>query len=196
MIPDVQVTYLYIPTLNISIFTVLFVFQLSTSSSCLFLISKVFVFDVSLHTVFVLCNSFIDCPFKKCICLFQWVNSSQKIFEVILIVTSFVLAWGEAWFLDCRVIPQERHARRYLSCRLIHIIHRYLFTDHNYVQLHQLFLASSTQQQSSFPAPLLTVPSQRRLPDSASNFYSPLDSAHNSDAEEELVQRISLQRIR
>lgn len=47
--------------------------------------------------------------------LLQWVGSPQPIFGVVLIVTSFVLSWGEAWFFDCRVIPQERHARSYFS---------------------------------------------------------------------------------
>lgn len=26
-----------------------------------------------------------------------------------------MLAWGEAWFLDCRVLPQERYARAYFQ---------------------------------------------------------------------------------
>uniref|UniRef100_A0A182UXB8 START domain-containing protein n=1 Tax=Anopheles merus TaxID=30066 RepID=A0A182UXB8_ANOME len=63
------------------------VIALSTTSSCAFLISKVFLYD--------------------------WTATPQPVFEVLLIVVSFVLAWGEAWFLDCRVIPQERYARNY-----------------------------------------------------------------------------------
>lgn len=45
----------------------------------------------------------------------QWIDSQQPVFQVLLIITSFILAWGEAWFLDCRVIPQERHARNYVT---------------------------------------------------------------------------------
>lgn len=31
---------------------------------------------------------------------------------------SFVLAWGEAWFLDIRVIPQETEARNWIQGKL------------------------------------------------------------------------------
>lgn len=46
---------------------------------------------------------------------------------------------------------------------------------------------ASSQQQSVFSAPLLTAPIHRCVPESAASFYSPLDTAHNSDEEEELV---------
>uniref|UniRef100_A0A1A9VWE5 START domain-containing protein n=1 Tax=Glossina austeni TaxID=7395 RepID=A0A1A9VWE5_GLOAU len=108
-----------------------FIIALSTSGSCLFLISKVFLFD--------------------------WVDSRQQIFEVILIITSFVLAWGEAWFLDCRVIPQERHA-----------LHGTTSTD-----------------RAPQMAPFLASHNERRPAESVADFYSPLDSAHDTDEEEE-----------
>lgn len=34
---------------------------------------------------------------------------------MVLILTSFVLAWVEAWFLDGRVIPQERYAQSHFN---------------------------------------------------------------------------------
>ncbi|KAL1512666.1 hypothetical protein ABEB36_002223 [Hypothenemus hampei] len=46
--------------------------------------------------------------------MFDWPKSSQPIFEVLLVLASFILSWGEAWFLDFKVIPQEVHANRYL----------------------------------------------------------------------------------
>nr|CAI5816931.1 unnamed protein product [Callosobruchus analis] len=46
--------------------------------------------------------------------IISWPHSSQPVFEVLLVLTSFILAWGEAWFLDFRVIPQETNANRYL----------------------------------------------------------------------------------
>ncbi|CAH0551262.1 unnamed protein product [Brassicogethes aeneus] len=46
--------------------------------------------------------------------LYDWPHSSQPVFEVLLVLTSFVLSWGEAWFLDFRVIPQEEDASRYI----------------------------------------------------------------------------------
>ncbi|XP_034478439.1 steroidogenic acute regulatory protein-like [Drosophila innubila] len=109
------------------------IIALSTSASCLFLITKVFYYD--------------------------WVHSKQQVFEVILIITSFILAWGEAWFLDCRVIPQERHARGY-------------------------FTAATTADRPPLQQPtILTGP--ERANQSVTDFYSPLDTAHHSDEEEE-----------
>lgn len=67
------------------------IIALSTSGSCAFLIFKVFIFD--------------------------WPNQQQQVFQVLIILVSFTLAWGEAWFLDCRVIPQETYARNYYLCR-------------------------------------------------------------------------------
>ncbi|XP_013177259.1 PREDICTED: stAR-related lipid transfer protein 3 [Papilio xuthus] len=60
------------------------VIALSTGGTCAFLIAKVFVFD--------------------------WPNASQPVYQVFLILTSFTLAWGEAWFLDFRVLPLEMGA--------------------------------------------------------------------------------------
>lgn len=39
--------------------------------------------------------------------------SAQPIIQVLMIIVSCLLAWGEAWFLDCRVIPQEKNAQRF-----------------------------------------------------------------------------------
>uniref|UniRef100_A0AAR5QD71 START domain-containing protein n=1 Tax=Dendroctonus ponderosae TaxID=77166 RepID=A0AAR5QD71_DENPD len=64
------------------------VISLSTGLSSAFLIGKVFAFD--------------------------WTKTSQPVFEVLLVLASFIVSWGEAWFLDFRVIPQEVHANRYL----------------------------------------------------------------------------------
>ncbi|TMW41764.1 hypothetical protein DOY81_013157 [Sarcophaga bullata] len=114
------------------------IIALSTSGSCLFLISKVGLIPVS------------------------------KYLLLYVILSSFVLAWGEAWFLDCRVIPQERHARRYFSA-LTNTSDR------------------SPLVASPLMAPFLTTENERRPPESVTDFYSPLDSAHNSDEEEEQV---------
>ncbi|XP_045457567.1 steroidogenic acute regulatory protein-like [Melitaea cinxia] len=65
------------------------VIALSTGGTCAFLISKVFVYD--------------------------WPDASQPVYQVFLILTSFTLAWGEAWFLDFRVLPQELQAKQILD---------------------------------------------------------------------------------
>ncbi|CAH1102318.1 unnamed protein product [Psylliodes chrysocephalus] len=64
------------------------IISISTAATCGFLITKVLYFD--------------------------WPHSSQPVFEVLLVLVSFILAWGEAWFLDFRVIPQETYANRYI----------------------------------------------------------------------------------
>lgn len=51
---------------------------------------------------------------------FQWQDSPQPVFQVLLILTSFVLSWGEAWFLDFRVIPQEVRASQVIICKNIY----------------------------------------------------------------------------
>ncbi|CAH0716848.1 unnamed protein product, partial [Brenthis ino] len=61
------------------------VIALSTGGTCAFLIGKVFVYD--------------------------WPDASQPVYQVFLILTSFTLSWGEAWFLDFRVLPQELQAK-------------------------------------------------------------------------------------
>lgn len=109
------------------------IIALSTTASCMFLISKVFFFD--------------------------WVHSPEPVFGVVLVLTSFVLSWGEAWFFDGRVIPQERHARAYFAA------------------------LSSTNDRSPLMAPFLASEAERPPPESV--FYSPYDTRQNSDEEEE-----------
>lgn len=112
------------------------VIALSTTGSCGFLIYKVFVYN--------------------------WTATPQPVFEVLLIVVSFVIAWGEAWFLDCRVIPQERYARNY------------------YVALSN----PAAESRTPLLAPFLSAALSGRT-ESVGNFYSPYDSIHNSDDEED-----------
>ncbi|XP_031827329.1 steroidogenic acute regulatory protein-like [Nomia melanderi] len=61
--------------------------SLTTATTCCFLIAKVFLFD--------------------------WSKYNQPVFAVLLILTSFVLPWMEAWFFDIRVLPQETQARNW-----------------------------------------------------------------------------------
>ncbi|XP_052898838.1 steroidogenic acute regulatory protein-like [Anopheles moucheti] len=113
------------------------VIALSTTSSCAFLISKVFLYD--------------------------WTATPQPVFEVLLIVVSFVLAWGEAWFLDCRVIPQERYARDYFVA---------------------ITNPGSMDARTPLLGPFLSATVAGRT-ESIGNFYSPFDSIHNSDDDDD-----------
>ncbi|KAJ9595086.1 hypothetical protein L9F63_013612, partial [Diploptera punctata] len=115
-----------------------FIVALTTSGTCAFLIGKVFVY--------------------------YWASANQPVFQVLLVLTSFVLSWGEAWFLDFRVLPQETQALEYL------------------------------QAISSYPeserTPLLRsylqgLPQPDDYTESIGNFYSPMDSPQSSDDEGE-----------
>ncbi|XP_054709638.1 steroidogenic acute regulatory protein-like [Uloborus diversus] len=46
--------------------------------------------------------------------LYSWANSN-KTAAVVLLLCSFVLSWGEAWFLDFRVLPSESKALSFLA---------------------------------------------------------------------------------
>ncbi|XP_063701257.1 steroidogenic acute regulatory protein-like [Culicoides brevitarsis] len=111
------------------------IIALSTSGSCAFLISKVFVYD--------------------------WTKNQEPVFQVLLVLVSFILAWGEAWFLDCRVIPQENYARTYWPGN------------------------PSINQQASMLNPFLQTLTNSLHPESVANFYSPFESIHNSDDEDD-----------
>lgn len=70
-------------------------------------------------------NSSISCgsrqyfSFGFCLIGLQWPAAAQPVFQVLLIIVSCVLAWGEAWFLDCRVIPKEKHAQRFFRAMMV-----------------------------------------------------------------------------
>jgi len=98
---------------------------------------------------------------------YQWQPGQPITYDVMLILLSFILAWAEVWFFDFRLIPLERKARE---------------------------MWSSRAGQETERTPLL-APSQTLLPrflqgstlyeGSVGNFYSPLQSPHDSGDEEE-----------
>ncbi|KAH0955926.1 hypothetical protein HN011_007514 [Eciton burchellii] len=110
------------------------IIAISTSLTCAFLISKVFFFD--------------------------WTSANQPVFQVLLIVTSFVISWGQAWFFDFRVIPQETQARNW-NLRNIPDMER---------------------------SPLLQVVTESRqyssIADQMNTFFTPMDSPNLSDDED------------
>jgi len=42
---------------------------------------------------------------------YQWSTAANLTFDVTLVLLSFILAWGELWFLDFRVLPLETKAK-------------------------------------------------------------------------------------
>ncbi|KAL6442331.1 hypothetical protein ACFW04_002528 [Cataglyphis niger] len=107
---------------------------ISTATTCAFLIAKVFLFD--------------------------WTSANQPVFQVLLILTSFVLSWAEAWFFDFRVIPQETQARNWIRN----------FPDTERTPLLQNVISESRQYAANV--------------DHMSTFFTPVDSPTHSDDED------------
>ncbi|KAG5336265.1 STAR3 protein, partial [Acromyrmex heyeri] len=107
---------------------------ISTAITCAFLIAKVFLFD--------------------------WTSANQPVFQVLLILTSFVLAWAEAWFFDFRVIPQETQARNWILN----------FPDTERTPLLQGIMTESRQHAANV--------------DHMSTFFTPVESPTHSDDED------------
>lgn len=106
---------------------------LTTATTCAFLITKVFLFD--------------------------WSICNQPVFQVLLILTSFVLAWVEAWFFDIRVLPQETQARNWFRN----------FTSNEREPLLRGVTSESRQYTSIEPG----------------TFFTPIDSPDHSDHEDD-----------
>lgn len=70
----------------------------TTTFSCGFLITKVF--------------------------FYTWPSSQvQPVFQVLLIIISFVISWFEAWFLDSRMIPQEQYSQRLTEGNMLYLFY-------------------------------------------------------------------------
>ncbi|ETN59759.1 Start1 [Anopheles darlingi] len=113
------------------------------------------------HWVVIALSTTSSCGLLICkVILYDWTATSQPVFEVLLIVVSFVLAWSEAWFLDCRVIPQERYISNYLTATG----------------------PTSVDANTPLLQPYMTIAAGG---ESVGNFYSPFESAHNSDEDDD-----------
>ncbi|XP_076668211.1 steroidogenic acute regulatory protein-like [Andrena cerasifolii] len=111
---------------------------LSTATTCAFLIVKVFLFD--------------------------WSTCKQPVFQVLLILTSFVLPWVEAWFFDIRVLPQETQARNWFRN----------VTENERAPLLRGVTSEARQYTSYEPT---------------GTFFTPMDSPNHSDHEDEGSRR-------
>ena len=103
---------------------------------------------------------------------YQWTRFGSLTFDVMLVLSSFVIAWGELWHLDFRVLPLEHKAKELQQQQQgdertpllgprsgSHMLHRYV------VESHQQNAAGSVWEGS------------------VANFYSPLESPEDSGDE-------------
>ncbi|CAG5123806.1 unnamed protein product [Candidula unifasciata] len=113
---------------------------LCTAMSCAVLIAKIFLFD------------------------FQGTRSSSNPLSYCLIIISFVLAWLEAWFLDFKVLPQEKK------------------------QLERIAHSHNRDYGSTLISPRVHFPPGDDIQSvitEDNQYYSPLDSPEGSDNENE-----------
>lgn len=124
------------------------IIALTTSFSCGFLIFKVF--------------------------WYIWPSSQQPVFQVLLIICSFVISWFEAWFLDSRVIPQEEYSRTLTSGKALN----WIFVVANLEIFLSLVLSSADSRTALLPQFMNTIGrgSILQAPESYRNFYSPVES--------------------
>jgi len=110
---------------------------------------------------------------------YQWQTGEPITYDVMLVLLTFIIAWGEVWFFDFRLIPLERKADEIWSGRQIsrgtgdsnlHAVDERtpLLAPSNGGML-QRFVAGSTLYEGS-----------------VGNFYSPFESPDNSDEEDEV----------
>lgn len=127
----------------------------------------------------------------------QWLIAAQPIIQVLLIIVSCVLAWGEAWFLDCRVIPQEKNAQRFYRALMVPFIFRLGCSA--FITAWCVWFQSDSEQDERSPllGPYLSAVRSHLggTETSIANFYSPIESAHNSEEEDDQVNWIEYTRI-
>jgi StAR-related lipid transfer protein 3 len=64
------------------------------------------------HWIIIASTTTLSCCFLITkVIWYTWPPAQQPVFQVLLIIISFVISWFEAWFLDSRMIPQEEYSR-------------------------------------------------------------------------------------
>ncbi|KAK0082175.1 hypothetical protein PV326_007307 [Microctonus aethiopoides] len=140
-------------------------FDVVMAAVCRFIILLLFYALLYMdHWIIVALTTTSTCAFTGAkVYFFEWNNVQQPGFQALLIMTSFVLAWAEAWYFDCRVVPQEIQARDWLNSPLMDTV------DNE---------RTSLLRNSHYNGPL------NRGPENAGNFFTPMDSPTHSDDEE------------
>lgn len=155
-------------------------FDCVVASTGRFLFSLVFygIFHIS-HWWPITCTTTATIAFLIAKVLrFQWHQNDPITYNVMLVLLSFILSWGEVWFYDLRMIPLERKAREIWGTQQrkdesdAESDERTLLLPPSQGGMLQRFIAGSTLYEGS-----------------VGNFYSPFETPENSDDEgEEEVQ--------
>ncbi|XP_003705040.1 steroidogenic acute regulatory protein-like [Megachile rotundata] len=147
-------------------------FDIVMAAICRFTVLLLFYALLRLdHWIIVASTTATTCAFSIAkVFLFDWSVCTQPVFQVLLILTSFVLSWVEAWFFDIRVLPQETQARNWI---------RHFGGNEREPLLRGV--TSETRQYTSVEPP-------------AGTFFTPMDSPDHSDQENESSRRIGSSR--
>ena len=94
--------------------------------------------------------------------------------DVTFVLLSFIITWGEMWFLDFRVLPLETRAKEVLTS------YGWLQSD----ERSRLMQSSGNNQQNSGLLRYMDCGETASI--SASNFYSPLATPEHSDDDDSL----------
>ena len=108
---------------------------------------------------------------------FQWSKIAQLSLDVTLVLLSFILTWGEMWFLDFRVLPLETRAKEVL-------------TSYGWLQSSErtrlMPSSGSDTQQGASGLLQRYMDSGDTASISCSNFYSPMVTPEHSDDDDSL----------
>jgi len=105
---------------------------------------------------------------------FKWHENDPITYNVMLVLLSFILSWGEVWFYDLRMIPLERKANEIWGTQQpkdasdAESDERTLLLPPTRGGMLERFMTGSTLYEGS-----------------VGNFYSPFETPENSDDEEE-----------
>jgi len=98
---------------------------------------------------------------------YQW-HHDPITYDVMLVLLSFILAWGEAWFFDFRMIPLETKAKELWDSQGVRVDERAPLLAPGQGGMLQRYIEGSTLYEGS-----------------VANFYSPMESPDMSDIEED-----------
>ena len=121
--------------------------------------------------------------------MFEYEWSGNTTFDVMLVLLSFILAWGEVWHLDFRVLPLEEKAKEIQGQLGGHSTERtpLLFGPRSLSMLRYMEVSHLGGTAASINTAGTGV-------ESLANFYSPLESPEDSGDEMEEETRVVIPR--
>ena len=126
------------------------VITLTTTGTVSFLVAKVLKFEVSC-TPSVSRAIYGDSRLRVGVVL-QFNKFQPLTYNVMLVLLSFIISWGEVWFFDLRMIPLERKAREIWGDYQVKVSPKFLRTQYSekVLSLQRIYLQFKTLPEMSF----------------------------------------------